>query len=131
MLARGTDQRVEIVADGWRIVGPGVAGAEPTTEVVDRELAESRNRGHRLGERLDLENLRAHVHMQAPHPQSGTPLDANDQRLRVRRDEPELGSLVTREHVGVRVGRDAGDDPHQNVLRLTVRNRGLEPVDVV
>jgi hypothetical protein len=33
--------------------------------------------------------------------------------------------------VGVRVGRDAGDDPHQDVLGVASGNRCLEPVDVV
>ena len=79
--------------------------------------------------RLRMQGL--HVHVQALHPQSGALLDAPDERLRVCRDKSELGSLVAREHVGVRVGGDSRDDPHQHVLGLTVRNGGLEPVDVV
>ena len=47
VLARGADQRVEVAADRRRLVGPGVARAEPAAEVVDRELAERGDRRDR------------------------------------------------------------------------------------
>ena len=59
VLARGADQRVEVRADDGRLVGVGVAGAEPAAEVVDRELAERGDRRDRPRERLHVEDLRS------------------------------------------------------------------------
>ena len=79
VLARGADERVEIGADGRRLVGVGVARAEAAAEVVDRELAERGDRRDRLRERLDVEDLRSHVDVQPPHAQARAVLDPPDQ----------------------------------------------------
>ena len=131
VLARGADQRVEVVADRRRLVGVGVARAEPAAEVVDRELAERGDRRDRLRERLDVEDLRADVDVQALHAQPRAALDPPDQLGRGGRRQPELRPLVAGQHVRVRVGRDARDDPHEHVLRAPGGHRRLEPVDVV
>ena len=69
VLARGADQRVQVRRHGRRVVGVGVAGAEAAAEVVDRELAERRHGRDRLGERLDVEDLRSDVRVDAAHAQ--------------------------------------------------------------
>ena len=131
VLARGADQPVEVLADRRRPVVVGVARAEAAAEVVDRELAERGDRRHRLRERLDVQDLGPDVDVHALHAQLRAALDAPDQLGRGRRRQPELRSLVAGQHVGVRVGRDARDDAHEDVLRAAPRHRRLEPVDVV
>jgi hypothetical protein len=69
VLAGGADQRVQVLRDARRMVGVGVARAEPAAEVVDLELAQGGDRRDRVGERLDGEDLRADVHVQPAHPQ--------------------------------------------------------------
>jgi hypothetical protein len=128
VLARGADQRVEVLADRGRPVVVAVARAEPAAEVIDREFAECGDRRHRLHERLEVEDLRADVDVQPLHAQPRAVLDAPDQLRRGGRREPELRPGVTGEHVRVGVGGDARDHPHENVVLAPGR---LEPVDVV
>ena len=128
VLARGADQRVEVLADGRRVVVVAVARAEAAAEVVDRVLAERGDRRDRLRERLDVEDLRADVDVQPLHPQPRAALDPPDQLGRGRRGQPELRPRVAGEHVRVRVGLDARDHAHEDVVLAPGR---LEPVDVV
>ncbi len=118
-------------ADGGRLVGVGVAGAQPAAEVVDRELAERSDRRDRPGERLDVEDLRSHVDVHALHAQARAALDPADQLGGGRRRQAELRAGVAGQHVRVRVGDDAGDDAHQHILRAACGHGRLEPVDVV
>ena len=98
------------------MVGVGVARAEPAAEVVDLELAERGDRGDGVRERLDVEDLRADVHVQAAHVQPRAALDARDQPRRLGRHEPELRALVAGQHVRVGVGGHARDHAHQHVV---------------
>ena len=130
VLARGADQRVEVVADRGRPVVVGVARAEAAAEVVDGELAERGDRRHRLHERLEVEDLRADVDVQPLHAQPRAALDPPDQLGGGGRRQPELRARVAGEHVRVGVGRDARDHAHENVCARPRHGR-LEPVDVV
>jgi hypothetical protein len=70
--ARRADEGVEVVRDAGRLVAPRVARPEPPAEVVDGELPEPGDPGHRLDglcERLGLHDLRPDVQVQAAHPQ--------------------------------------------------------------
>ena len=69
--------------------------------------------------------------MHPTHPQPRTVLDAPDQRSRSGRSQAELRSLVPGQYVGVRVGRYAGNDPHQDILGPSRRHDCLKPVNVV
>ena len=132
VLARGADERVEIGADGRRLVGVGVARAEAAAQVVDGELAERSDRRDRLRERLDVEDLRSHVDVQPPHVQARAALDPPDQLgAAAFGASPNFDPSWPGEHVGVRVGRHAGDHAHEHVLCAAAGHRRLEPVDVV
>ena len=131
VLAGGVDHGVQVRRHARRAVRPRVAGPEAATQVVDRELAQRRDRGHRLGERLDLHDLRADVGVHAAHPQRRRRLDPGDQLAGPLGRDAELGAGVPGEHARVGVGLDARDHPHQHVLGGTGGQRGLQPVEVV
>jgi len=57
----------------------GVAHAQAAAEVVDGELAKRGDPRDRLRERLDVEDLGADVHVQAPHAQARAARDPPDQ----------------------------------------------------
>ena len=99
-----------------RAVVVRVARSEAAAEVIDRELAQRRDRRHRLRERLDVEDLRADVNVQAPQAQPWTALDPLDQLRGGGRREPELRALVPGQHVRVRLRLDAGDHAYEHVL---------------
>ena len=130
-VARGVDEGVQVRRHARRAVRPGVAGPEAATQVVDRELAQRRDRRHRLGERLDLHDLRPDVRVHAAHPQRRRRLDAGDQLAGPLGRDPELGAGVPGQDARVGVGLDARDDPHQHVLRGAGGQRRLQPVEVV
>jgi hypothetical protein len=112
-------------------VGVAVAGPETTAEVVDLERAERRDRRDGTGERLGVEDLRSDVHVQPAHRDPVAALDAGDQLRGGGRREAELGAFVAGHDVGVDVGRDAGDHPHEHVLVAAGWDELLEPLDVV
>jgi hypothetical protein len=131
VIAGGSDQGVQIGADrGW-VIGVGVARPEPAAEVVDLKFPKRRHGGHRGSERVEVEDLRADVHMQPQQAQSGTVLDAPHQVGGARRRQPELRALVAGEDMGVGVGRDSGGDADQHVLGPAGWHNGLQPVDVI
>ena len=83
------------------------------------------------GERCRVEDLRTDVHVQPAHRDPVAALDAGDQLRGGGWREAELGALVSGHDVRVHVGRDAGNDPHEDVLVAAGRDELLEPVHVI
>src|SRR5215204_2841775 len=67
----------------------------------------------------------------ASHLKPRTVLDAADQLRRGGWWQTELRSLMTGQDMRVCIGRNAGNDPHQNVLGPSDRHNRLKPVEVV
>ena len=128
VLVQRAHRRLGVVGDRRRrVLGP-VGDPEAAAEVVDGEAAE---RGDRLGgaaEAVEVEQLRADVHVQAEQLEAGAP-DPLDQRRRLLERDAELGLRAAGVHRRVRLAGHRGVDAQQHALACG--REPLQPVDVV
>ncbi len=131
LILRRSRQGLRVLRDGGGLLGVGVSDAEPSTEVIDVELAQPGQRPDGVRKLLDVENLGADVGVEAVHPQHGAALDPADGLDGLVREQAELRAQVPGGNRRVGRGLDAGDHPDQTTLPPSGRDDHLEPVQVI
>ena len=114
---QGVDGRLGVVGHRRRLVLRAVADAQPAAEVVGAEVAE---RGDRLGgpaEAVEVEQLRADVHVQPEQVERADWPDPLDQRRRRVDGDAELGLRAAGVHRRVRRSGHGRVDAQQHLLR--------------
>ena len=132
VLAGGADQRVEVGGDATA-ARRRRCSARPARRRGRRPgTRRARRRRDGLGERLDGEDLRADVDVQARAcAAAGSCSIRRDQPAAAAGASPNFEPAWPVSTLRVGVGRHAGDDADQHVLRAARRDGRLEPVDVV
>ena len=95
-----------------------VADAQSAAKVVDVEALEPRQRGDRLLELLDVEDLRADVGVKAAQVEHRLAADPLDRVGDLVTGDAELGCVVPGGHLRVGLGLDGGADPQQHRYRF-------------
>ena len=129
-LVGGGAHRRDVLLDRGRLavrVGDGKAAAE----VVRGEVAEGRDRLDREPPRLEVEQLRPDVHVQASEVRPRGVREAIDRVRRLLEAEAELRARMAGEDRRVRVGDDPGRDPDHHPRGHRQRVELVDVVEVV
>ena len=132
VIVHRADDRIDVPLGRRRPLTGRVRRSESATEVVDAVVAERRDRSDRLSERLELEQLRADVEVQPDELERRALPQAGDRGGCLGDREAELRVRLSGRDLLMRVARDAGRDPDQDLLAAAELARDpLEALELV
>ena len=108
--------RLRVVGHRRRALVGRVGDPEPAAEVVGREVPERGDRLRRAAEAVEVEQLRADVHVQAVQLEAGGAGDPVEQRRRLLERDAELGLRAAGVHRRVRLAGHRRVDAQQHAL---------------
>jgi len=135
---RGLHDRVDVLLDRRRReLLLGVLHAEPAAEIPDRELSELRELGRRSSKRLEAEQLRADVRVQAIERQALDGLQSRDRLACLLEAEAELRVGLAGGDLLVSLTADVRRHAHEHRLalaavgELALGDEPRQPLDLI